>query len=202
MRSTFTKLVVQCSKTCIFYRNIQTIVELQLWNVSAFKEEAHRTMRSIHKGLRRVGFVVVHWLSCVWFFVTPWTEACQAFLSFTISQSLLKFMSTESVMPSNHFIRCCPLHLYPSSFPVLGSFPVSQLFTSGDQSITASASASVLPVNIQDWFRLGLTGLISLLSKGLVRIFSSTTVQKHQFFGIQISLWSNSYIHTWLLEKP
>ena len=88
------------------------------------------------------------------------------------------------------------------SFPASGSFPISQFFTSDGQSIGASASASVLPMNIQDWFPLGWTGLISLQSKELSRVFSSTTVQKHQFFGTQVSLWSNSYIHTWLLEKP
>ena len=89
-------------------------------------------------------------------------------------------------------------------FSASGSFPVSQFFTLGDQSIgaSASASASVLPMNIQDWFLWGLTGLISLQSKGLSRIFSNNTVQKHQFFGAQLSLWSNSHIHTWLLEKP
>ena len=88
------------------------------------------------------------------------------------------------------------------SFPGSGSFPMSQFFTSGGQSISASASASVLPMNIQDWFPLQLTGLISLLSKGLWRVFSNTTVQKHQFFGAQPSSQSNSHIHTWLLEKP
>ena len=88
------------------------------------------------------------------------------------------------------------------SFPTLGSFPVSQFFASGDQRIGASASASVLPKNIQDWFPLGLTGLISLLPKELSRVFSSTTVRKHQFFSTQLSLLSNSHIHTWLLEKP
>ena len=81
-------------------------------------------------------------------------------------------------------------------------FPMSQFFPSGGQSIGASASASVLPMNIQDWFPLGLTGLISLQSKGLSRVFSNTTVQKHQFFRAQLSSWSNSHIHTWLLEKP
>ena len=88
------------------------------------------------------------------------------------------------------------------SFPASGSFPMSQLFTSGGQSIGASASASVLPVNIQNWFPLGWTGWISLQSKGLSGVISNTTVQKHQFFGAQSSLWSNSHIHTWLLEKP
>ena len=88
------------------------------------------------------------------------------------------------------------------SFPASGSFPVSQLFTSDGHSIGVSASASVLPVNIQDWSPLGWTGWISLQSKGLSRVFSNTTVQKHQFFSTQLSLWPNSHIHTWLLEKP
>ena len=88
------------------------------------------------------------------------------------------------------------------SFPASGSFPMSQFFTSGGQSIGVSASASVLPMNIQDWFPLGLTGLIALLSKGLSRIFTNTTVPKHQFFGAQLSLWSSSHIYTWLLKKP
>ena len=88
------------------------------------------------------------------------------------------------------------------SFPASGSFSMSQFFASGGQSIGVSASTSVLPMNIQDWFPLGLTDLISLQSKGLSRVFSNTTVQKHQIFSTQSSLWSNSHIHTWLLEKP
>ena len=88
------------------------------------------------------------------------------------------------------------------SFPASGSFPRSQFFTSGGQSIRVSASASVLQKNIQDWFPLGLTGLNSLHFKGLWRVFSNITAQKHQFFSTQPSLWSNSHIHTWLLEKP
>ena len=87
------------------------------------------------------------------------------------------------------------------AFPASGSFPMSQLFQSGGQSIGVSPSASVLPMNIQDWYSLGLTGWISLQSKGLSRVFSNTTIQKHQFFSAQLS-WSNSHIHTWLLEKP
>ena len=87
------------------------------------------------------------------------------------------------------------------SFPASGSFQMSQLFVSGDQSIGVSASASVLWMNIQDWFPLGWTGWISMQYKGLSRVFSNTTVQKHQFFGTQLSLQSNSHIHTWLLEK-
>ena len=93
-----------------------------------------------------------------------------------------------------------PFSSCPQSCLASGSFLRSQLFTSGDQSIGASALASVLPMNIQDWFPLELTGLI-LQSKRLSIVFSNTTVQKHQFFDTQLSLWSNSYIHTWLLEK-
>ena len=147
-------------------------------------------------------FSSVQSLSHVWFFATAWTAACQASLSITNSWSLLKLKSIESVMPSNHLILCHPFSSCLQSFPASGSFPVSRIFESGGQSIGASASASVLPTNIQDWFPLEWTGLISLQSKGLSRIFSNTTVQKHQFFSAQLSLWSNSHIHIWLLEKP
>ena len=147
-----------------------------------------------------IGIVVVQELSCVQFFATPWTEARQASLSFTISQNLLKLMCIDSVMPSSHLILFVPFSCL-QSFPASGSFPVSWLFASGDQSIGASDSASVLPVNIQGWFPLRLTDLISLLSKGLSRAFFNTTFQKHQFFNAQPSLWSNSHICTWLLEK-
>ena len=122
----------------------------------------------------------------------------QAFLSITNFQSLLKLLSIQLVMPSNHLILCHPLLLLPSIFPSTESFPMSQFFSSGGQGV--GASASVLAMNIQDWFPLGLTGWISLQSKGLSRAFSNTTVQKHWFLGAQLSLWSNS--HTWLLEKP
>ena len=137
--------------------------------------------------------VAVQLLSRVWLFVTPWTAACQASLSFTISWSLLKLMSIESMMPSKHLILWCPLLLLPSIFPSIRVFSMS-LFTSSGQSIGASAPASVLPVNNQGWFPLGLTGLI-LQSKGLSRVFSNTTVRKHQFFGAQPSLWSNSHLY-------
>ena len=95
-----------------------------------------------------------------------------------------------------------PISSCLQSFPASGSFPVSPLFTSSSQSIRASASASAFPMNIQDWFPLGLTDLISLLSKGLSRVFSSTIIRKHQLFNAQTSLWCNSHIRTWLLEKP
>ena len=95
-----------------------------------------------------------------------------------------------------------PFSSCPQSFPASGSFLMSQFFTSGGQNIGVSPSASVLPMNIQGWFPLGLTDLISLQSKGLSRVFSSTTIWKYQFFGAQPFLWSNSHIPTWLLEKP
>ena len=138
-------------------------------------------------------------LSPVWHFVTPWTAAHQGSLSFTVSQSLLKLLSIESKMPVNHFI-CYPLFL-PSIFPSIRVFSGESVLHISGQSIGASASASGLPVSIQVWFPLALTSLI-LLSKGLWRLFSNTTVRKHQFFGTQSSLWSNSHIHTWPLEIP
>ena len=95
-----------------------------------------------------------------------------------------------------------PFSSCPQSFPASGYFPMSQLFTSGGQSIGVSASTSVLPMYTQDWSPLGWTGWIFLQSKGLSRVFSNTTVQKHQFFGTQLSSQSNSHIHTWPLEKP
>ena len=140
-------------------------------------------------------------LSRVRLFETPWTAARQASLSITNSWSLLKLMSIESVIPSNHLILCCPLLLLPSIFPTSGSFQMSQFFTSGGQSIGVSASASVLPMNIQDWFPLGWTVLSSLQSKGLCKESSPTS----QFKSITSSVLSFFYcptlIHTWLLEK-
>ena len=129
---------------------------------------------------------IVQLLIHVRLFVTLWPAAHQVSLSFTISWSLLQVTSIESLMQSNHPVLCIPFFSCPQSFPSSGSFPVSQLFTSGGQII--GALASVLPMNIQDWFPLGWTGLISLQSKGLSRVFSNTTVQKHQFFGAQLSL--------------
>ena len=129
----------------------------------------------------QIKFAVVQLISCVWLFVTPWTEARQASLSFTISQWLLKRMSIESVIILSH-----PLLLLPSIFPSLRVFSSESALWSGSRSFGALASASVLPMNIQGWFPLGLTGLISLQSKRLSRFFSSTTIQKHQhkhYFG-------------------
>ena len=116
---------------------------------------------------------------------TPWTAARQAPRP-PLSPRVCSPLSTESVMLSNHLICCCPSSSHLQSFPASGSFPMSQLFTSGGQSI--GASALVLPVNIQSWFPFRLTGLISLQSKGLSRVLSNTTIQKHQFFSTQLSL--------------
>ena len=128
--------------------------------------------------------------------VTPWTAAHQAPLSSTVSCGLLRFMSIESVVLSNFLILCCPLLLLPS----IRSFAMRWLFASDGQSIEASVSATLLPVNIQGWCPLGLTGLISLQFKGISRVFSSTTIWKPQFFSAQPFLWSSSHIDTWLLE--
>ena len=129
-------------------------------------------------------------------FAMPWTAACQASLSVTLSWRLLRLMPIESVMPSKHLIICLHHLLLPLIIPSIRVFSNSWLFTSGGQSIGATLSALVLPMNIQNWFPLGLTGLISFWSKGLSRIFSNTTVQKDRFFYAQPFLWSNSHINT------
>ena len=147
-----------------------------------------------------VQFSLVQSLSRVQLLATPWTAAHQASLFITNSLSLLKLI--ESVMPSNHLILCHPLLLLPSIFPGIKVFSNESVLCIRCQSIGVSASASVLPMNIQDWFPLGFISWISLQSKGLSRVFSNTTDQKCQRFGVQPFLWSNSHIHTWLLEKP
>ena len=156
--------------------------------------------RKKHK--KKAQFSSVQSLSHVQLFATPWITARQASLSISNSQSLPKLMSIESVMPSNHLILCRPLLLLPQPLPASRSLPMSQLFTWGGQGIGISASASVLPMNTQDWSPFGWTAWICFQSKGLSRVFSSTTVQKHQFCGAQLSSQSKSHIHTWPLEKP
>ena len=121
--------------------------------------------------------VVVQLPSCVWLFPVPWTASHQVSLSITISWSLPKFMFNESVTPSNHLILWHPLLLLPSVFLSI------RVFTNESALYCSSASTSVLPKNIQGWFPLSLTGLISLLFKGLSKVFFRTTVWKHQFFG-------------------
>ena len=119
-------------------------------------------------------------------------------LSFTITQSLLRLMSTESVMPSNHLILCYSLLHLPSIFPSIRVFCRESALRIRWPKYGTSTAAEVLPVRIQGWFPLGLTGLISLQTKGLSRVFSSTTIRKHQFFGAQPSLPSNSHIHSYM----
>ena len=146
-------------------------------------------------------FVVVQLLSCVRLYATPWTAARQASLSSTISQSLLKLICIESVMPSNHLILCYSLLLLPSVFPRIRVF-------SNESALCIrwpkywSISFSISPsMSTKGWFPLVLAGLISLQSKGLSRVFSSTTVRQCQFFVTQPSLRFNPHVHTWLLEK-
>ena len=162
-------------------------------------------MKTEHKTLvffSSVQFSPVQSLSYVRLFATPWITARQASLSITNSRSSLKLMSIELVMPSSHLILCHPLLLLPQSLPASESFPVSQLFAWGGQSTGVSALASFLPKNTEDWSPLEWTGWISLQSKGLSRVFPNTTLQKHQFFGAQLSSQSSSHVHTWPLVKP
>ena len=143
--------------------------------------------------------ICVQSLSCVRLLLTPWIAARQASLSITNSRSSLKLMSIASVMPSSHLMLCHPLLLLP---PIPPSIRVFSSESTLHQSTGVSSSASVLPMNTQDWTPLGWTGWIFLQSKGLSKVFSNTTVQKHQFFGTQLSSQSNSHIHTWPQEKP
>ena len=152
---------------------------------------------------REIQFSSVHSLSCVQLLVTPWIAACQASLSITNSRSSLRLMSMESVIPPSHLILCCPLLFLPQSLLASKSFPISQLFAWGGQSTGVSALASFLPKKSQGSSPLEWTGWISLQYKArLSRVFSNTTVQKHQFCWAQLSLKSDSHIHTWPLEKP
>ena len=149
-----------------------------------------------------VFFVVVQSLSHVRLFATTWTVharlPCLSWSSRVCSNSWPVSQWCHPRISSS----VAPCSSCPQSFPASESFPVSQFFPSGGQSMGASGSASVLPMNIQSWFPLGVTGLISLQSRRLSRVFSNTTVQKHQFVGAQLSLWSNSHVRTRQLEKP
>ena len=147
-------------------------------------------------------FSSVQSLSRVWLFVTPWIAARQASQSITNSQSSLKLTSIKSVMSSSHLILSHPLLLLPPIPPIIRVFSKESTLRMRSQSTGVSALASVLPMNTQDWSPLEWTDWISLQSKGLSRVFSNTTVQKHQFFSTQPSSQSNSHIHTWPLEKP
>ena len=149
-----------------------------------------------------VQFSSVQSLSHVQLFAAPWITARQASLSITNSRSLLKLMSIELVMPSSHLIRCRPLLLLPPIPPSIRVFSSESALHMIWPKYWISAWASVLPMDTQDWSPLGWTGWISLQSKGLSRVFSNTTLQKHQFFSTQLCSQSNSHIHTWPLEKP
>ena len=127
-------------------------------------------------------------LSHVWLLAIPWMTACQAPLSSTISWCLIKFISIELVILPNHLTLCCPFLLLPTVFPSIRVFFNESALHIRWPNIGASTLASVLPMNIQGWYPLGWTGWISLQSKGFSRLFSNTTVQKHQFFGAQLSL--------------
>ena len=149
-----------------------------------------------------IQFSSVQSLSRVRPFVTPLIAARQASLSITNSRNPFKPMPIELVMPSSHLILCHPLLCLPPILPSIRIFSNVQFFPLVGQSIGVSTSASVLPKNTQDLSPSGWTGWISLQSKGLSKIFSNTTVQKHQFFSTWLSSQSNSHIHTWPLEKP
>ena len=147
-------------------------------------------------------FFVVQLPTGVSLFAAPWTTACQASLSLTISRSLPKFMSLcqwcyQAISSSDVLVSFCP-----QSFSASETFVVSRLLPSDDQNTGVPASTSVLPMSIQGWFPLSLTGFISLQSKWLSGVFSNTTVQRHQFFDILPSLWSSSHNRTWPLGRP
>ena len=134
--------------------------------------------------------------------VTPWTAACQAYLSITNSLSPPRLMTAELVIPSNHLILCCPLLLPTSVFPSIRIF-LNESVLHIRWPKYWSFSFSIYPSNeYSELISFRLTGLISLQFKGLSRVFANITVQKHQFFSTQLSLWSNSHIHTWLVERP
>ena len=152
-----------------------------------YKESRHPLILELKHSETFVVVIVVYSIGHIWFFTTLWTATCQAPLSSTISQSLPKFMSTESMIPSVSSSAIC-FSFCHQSFLALDLFPKNQLFTSSGQSIGASASASVLLMNIKDWFPSGLTSLV-FQSKRLSRVSSHATVQKHRFFSAQSSLW-------------
>ena len=177
--------------------------ELILIVFSLGKTEIGYKIIYVHKRIVScLQFSSVQSLSPVWLFATPWIAARQASLSITNSWSLPKLTSIELVMPSNHLILCCSLLLLPPIPPSIRVFSNESTLCMSGQSIGVSASTSVLPMNTQDWSPLGWTGWISLQFKGFSRVFSNTTVQKHQFFGAQPSSQSNSHIRTWPQEKP
>ena len=150
----------------------------------------------------QIQFSTVESLSRVWLFAIPWITAFKASMSITSSWSSLKSCPLSRWCHPAISSSVVPFSSCPQSLPASESFPISQLFASGDQSIGVPTLALVLPKNTQNWSPLEWTSWISLQFKELARVFSNTTVQKHQFFGDQLSSQSNSHIHTWLLAKP
>ena len=181
--------------------NLYLKISIILFTADSFSSKDNQF--SSVQSLSHVQLFVTPWLPCplptpiasvqfsrsvVFDSAIPWTAACQASLSITNSWSLLKLMSIESVVPSNHVIHCCTLFLPPSIFPSIRVFSKESVLRISGRSIGVSAFTLVLPMNTQDWSPLGLAGWISLQSKGLSRVFSNTIVQKHQFFCTQLSL--------------
>ena len=202
----------------IFHRVIEIRLHAILWFLTSLKNHVHKLLspglgliQSPYNHIKKLPFwfnqyllllLVVHWLSWVWLF------GPQGLQHSTLPCPSLSPRVCSDSCPFGQwcfltiYLSASPFCSWPQSFPASGSFPMSWLFTSGGQTIGASASASVLPVNIPGWYPLGVSGLVSLLSKGLSRVFSSTTIWKHQFLATRLSSWPNSHIHTWLLEKP
>ena len=182
-------LISQYYICCLVNSNIKRITMNGLYQ-SIFNQ------RALERGSISL-LLFSHWVCLT--LETPWTAACQASLSFTIFWSLRKLMFIMLTMPSNHLILCRPL-LLPSVFPNISFFSNESALHIRWPKYCGFGSVSVLPINIQHWFPLGVTDLISSLSKVLSRVFFSTTIQKHQFFAAQPSLWLNSQL-TWLLKK-
>ena len=164
-----------------------------LWSIVDLQSCANLCCRAKWLSYTHIGSVKS--LSCIWLLETLWTAAHQASLSITNSQVYSNSCPVSRWCHPTISSSVVPFSSRLQSFPASGVFSVSQFFASSGQSIGVSASPSVLPMNIQDWFPLGWTDWISLLSKGLSRVSCNTTVQKHQFFGAQLSLYSNSHIH-------
>ena len=161
------------------------------WLTNTWKDVQHNSLFSSVQSLSRFRL-----------FASPWTAAHHASLFISNSQSSPKTMSIESVRPSKHLILCRPLLLLPAIFPSIRVFSNESTLCIRGPNYGVSASASVLPMNIQNWFPLGWTGWISLQSKRILRLFSNTTLQKYQFLSAYLSSQSNSHIHTWLRETP
>ena len=186
-------ILINCWGSCKKYSKLTEIIiipwkRVSYTNVKSLKQQIKLKNQVLKDICHKFLFSSVQSLSPVWLLVTSWTTALQVSLSIINSQSPPKPMSIESVMHPTILSSVFPFSSCPQSFPASRSFPMSQLFSWGGQSIGVSPSASVLPMNTQDWFPIGWTGWISLQSKGLSRVFSNITVQKHLFFSTQLSL--------------